>query len=237
MIDPVHPIPVRTKICGITSVADALTVSRAGADAVGLNFFDGPRKIELHEADRILDALSPPMTVVALVDVTPGDIPPDLLEMFGRHSVSHIQMYGAVSPETLRRVGHHGLHAIFVEHADDDAFADRIRRFLDACAGDSPAAILLDAAHDRLAGGTGKNTDWQAIRHARLSGKMSGWPPLILAGGLNPNNVLDAIQATRPWMVDVASGVERTCTHKDSGLVQEFIRAVKSAPATAAEGS
>lgn len=218
---------VKTKICGITTVEDALLVARAGADAVGLNFYQGPRRIDLSRAEAILSALPPMISVVALVDVSQGRLPADVHRLLDRHRVSQIQMYGHVTGEAVAHLRRNGFRTIYVAHVDGPEFHDSVRTVLDSDAASSPSAILLDTADAQRAGGTGRPVDWEWIRHARESGAMVGWPPVILAGGLRPENVGQAIAAVQPWTVDVASGVESSPGKKDASLVRSFIDAVR----------
>lgn len=221
---------VKTKICGVTTVDDALMVARAGADAVGLNFFAGPRKIDVDLADRMLSALPPMITVVALADVSRGCVPADVLGLLDRHRVSHVQMYGHVSGELVAQLRRDGFRPIYVVHVDGPAFRETVQTLLDAGPASRPSAILLDTADDHRAGGTGKPVDWESVRQVRESGAMAGWPPIILAGGLRPENVGQAIAAVKPWAVDVASGVESSPGRKDRDRVRAFIEAVNHQP-------
>lgn len=220
---------VRVKICGITSVDDARMVADAGADAIGLNFVAGPRKIDLELAEQILCRLPPWTTAVALAEVGRGEVSDEVLEVLAPHWVSHIQLYGAVTPETIMGLRVDGLKPIYVAHVGGADFCVEIQKVLDCCADHGPAAVLLDAHDARRLGGTGRPVDWDLIRQVGESGVMDDWPPLILAGGLTPENVSEAISVTKPWGVDVASGVESSPGRKDAGLVEAFIRAVRSA--------
>ena len=216
---------VRIKICGITSVDDALMVAEAGADAIGLNFFAGPRRIDVGLADRILSALPPMIAVVALVDVSRGGVPADVLGLLDRHRVSHVQMYGCVTGETIAELRRDGFRAIYVAQVDGPAFCETVRALLDAGSESRPSAILLDAADERRAGGTGKPADWDLLREVGESSAMADWPPIMLAGGLRPDNVGQAIAVVKPWAVDVASGVESSPGRKDAALVRAFVEA------------
>ena len=218
---------VRIKICGITTVDDAFMVAQAGAHAIGLNFFAGPRKIDVGLADRILSALPPLVTVVALADLSQGHVPPDVLGLLDRHRVSHVQMYGHVTGEVVTQLRRDGFRPIYVAHVDGPAFSETVHALLDDGPASRPSAILLDATDQRRAGGTGKPADWQLLRQLRESGAMTGWPPIILAGGLRPDNVGQAVAAMKPWAVDVASGVESSPGRKDPALVRAFIEAVR----------
>jgi len=218
---------VRIKICGITTVDDALMVTAAGADAVGLNLFDGPRRIDVARVHDILSALPPMMTAVALLNVSAGRIPADVDGLLDRHRVSHVQMYGRVTGDVIARWRRGGFRPIYVVHVAGPEFSATVRTLLDAGPESRPSAILLDAADDGRAGGTGVPADWESIRRARESGAMADWPPVILAGGLRPDNVEQAIAAVEPWAVDVSSGVESSPSRKDANLVRRFIEAVR----------
>ena len=219
----------RVKICGITSVDDALMVTDAGADAIGLNFVAGPRKIDGARALEILAIVPPFTTVVALVNAGKEGPPDELLDMLAPHWVSHVQMYGDVTAKSVVSVRRDGMQPIYVAQVAGAGFAGDVQKVLDQCGELGPAAIMLDAYDDRRFGGTGRAMDWELIRQARESGSMDDWPPIILAGGLHPGNVVEAITVTSPWGVDVASGVESSPGRKDAALVEAFIKAVRSA--------
>ena len=220
---------VRVKICGISRRQDAEAAARAGADAIGLNFFAGPRRIDVHTAADILGALPPMCTPVALVDVTGGDVPQELREVLGRFRVCHLQLYGKVTSDTLARLRADSLKPIVVEHVLGGQFPDNVQQLLSAAAPNPPAAILLDAHREGLAGGTGTTADWNVIAAARQAGRMSSWPPVILAGGLTPDNVAQAITTVRPWGVDVSSGVESSVCCKDHQRMAAFTAAARRA--------
>jgi phosphoribosylanthranilate isomerase len=220
--------PVRVKICGITRAEDALAAASAGADAVGLNFVGGPRRLDVATAEAILDALPPMCTPVALVDVSGGDVPNELLDLLGRFWVSHLQLYGRVEPATVARLRRDGFHVIVVQRVTAD-FPRDIQAALDAATEAPPSAILLDSAQPGKLGGTGETLDWTAIARAKSAGELAKWPPLILAGGLNAENVAEAIHTVRPWGVDVSSGVESAVAVKDAARMAAFIAAVRGA--------
>ncbi len=220
---------VRIKICGITRPEDAIAAAVAGADAIGLNFIGGPRRIDVDSAAAILQALPAFCTPVALVDVSLGDVPADLLELIGRHWVSHLQLYGDVGAGTITRLRADGFHPIIVHAVEASTFADEIGQRLATMSTALPAAILLDAHVPGLAGGTGRTADWQAIAAAREAGAMQTWPPVMLAGGLNPENVAEAIRQVRPWAVDVSSGVESAPGRKDPEQMTAFVARAREA--------
>lgn len=202
--------PTRIKICGITRVEDGLAVARAGADAVGLVFYGkSPRNVGLAQARAIVDALPPFVTTVALfVDPQAGEVQavidavqPDLL-----------QFHGDESPEFCRGFSRPYLKAVRVRPGLD--LLQYAARFAEA------RGLLLDAYVEGEAGGTGHRFDWGLIPQ--------GLPkPVVLAGGLAPGNVAQAIQAVRPWAVDVSSGVEAGKGIKDAAQIAAFVNEVK----------
>jgi phosphoribosylanthranilate isomerase len=215
----------RVKICGITDVHDALAAVDAGADAIGLNFFRGsPRCIQIAEAQRIAHALPLETKRVA---VFVNAIAEEICQIARDASIHVIQLHGNEPPEFLgqlsrdfdviraRRLDERGMIAII-----DDIEACR------KVAGAGPVAILIDAAAAGQFGGTGRTLDWRLLANHKT------WPanlPLILAGGLSPENVAEAIRIVRPHAVDVASGVESSPGKKDPAKMRDFVAAARAA--------
>lgn len=221
---------MRVKICGITSPDDAALTAAAGADAIGLNFVAGPRQITLEAAPEILAAVPPLVTPVALVTLQEdGDLPGDLLELLAMHWVSHVQVYGQVTPQAVVRLIRDGFRPLVVGHVRDRSFAEPVSRLVAACGAHGPAGVVLDAFDSRRAGGTGQSFPWDWLAEAREAGELDTWPPIILAGGLCPENVAEAVARTRPWGVDVASGVESEPGRKDPDKIAQFVLAARSA--------
>jgi phosphoribosylanthranilate isomerase len=210
-------------------VDSALAATQAGADAIGLNFVGGPRQIEPEKACEILQALPPFVTPVALVRLEQGRVPDDLLEFLGQYWVSCIQIYGEVTSGSLAVLAQDGFKVMPVVCVRDEDFADPVNVLLSRVAGRAPAAIVLDAYDPERLGGTGKAFQWEWVQRAETAGKMAGWPPVILAGGLTPENVADAVRAVRPYGVDVSSGVEVPDRPgiKDEEKMRLFIRRAK----------
>jgi phosphoribosylanthranilate isomerase len=202
---------VRVKICGITSVEDALAACEAGADAIGLNFIESSPRYVGHALAAILGALPPFVQVVGvladadpmLVDTVRGDV--DMLQFHGNEDARRTQSL-FLSPL---------LRAIRVRSADD---------LLQIPKWDAARAILLDGA-GRPGTHGGATFDWSLVAVARTLTRK----PLIIAGGLTPENVGEAIRATRPAAVDVASGVESAPGKKDPAKVRAFVAAVHAA--------
>lgn len=201
---------VRSKICGITRIEDALVAAEAGADAIGLVFYDkSPRAVDVRQARAILAALPPFVTSVGLfvnasrcfigevLDAVPLDV---------------LQFHGDETPEQCEGHGRPWFKALRVRPGDD--LHAEARRFAGA------RAILLDAYVPGVPGGTGERFDWSLIP-ADLP------MPLVLAGGLTPDNVTEAIASVRPYGVDVSGGVEAAKGIKDAAKVAAFIRRVR----------
>ena len=199
----------RVKICGVTTPGDAALAERAGADAVGLNFHPpSPRAVDLDRAEEIVATVSPFVAVVAVV-VNPGA---ELVErLLRRVRVDCLQFHGEEEAGFCRSFGVPYVKAAGVDATFD--FGALQRAHPDA------AGFLLDAHDPKRRGGTGETFDW------------SRWPasdrPLLLAGGLTPCNVGGAIAVTRPFGVDVASGVEGPVKgRKDAQRIEAFMAAV-----------
>ncbi|PRB82150.1 phosphoribosylanthranilate isomerase [Pseudomonas sp. MYb185] len=200
----------RVKICGITRIEDALAAAQAGADAIGLVFHAAsPRAVSIEQARAIVQALPPFVTSVGLfVDASEETIrrvleqvPLDMLQFHGDEPEAFCQRF--VRPY---------LKAVRVRAGDD----------LDALAGRWPGAsgILLDSYKPGVPGGTGETFDWSMIPAQR------NWT-LVLAGGLQADNVRQAIDLTTPWAVDVSGGVEAARGIKDVAKINAFIQEVK----------
>jgi phosphoribosylanthranilate isomerase len=202
----------RIKICGITRVQDGIDAARCGADAIGLVFADeSPRRVSLAQAAKIARALPPFVSTVALfVNPTTAEVEqvieavgPDLLQFHGEETPAFCQSFGQAYLKAVRV--RPGLDLL-------QYTADFVRA----------AGLLLDAYAPDVHGGTGHRFDWSLIP--------SGLPmPVILAGGLEPDNVADAVRRVRPWAVDVSSGVEAAKGIKDAAKISAFIKEVLNA--------
>jgi phosphoribosylanthranilate isomerase len=219
-----NSVRTRIKMCGMTRVADALMAASVGADAVGLNFWSGtPRRVDVQRARDIANALPPFVTRVGLF-VDPGA--DDVHSVLANVPIDVLQFHGAESPEFCRAFGRPYLKAVHVREGVD--LLEYVSRYGDA------AGLLFDTfrAGD-MPGGTGHTFDWTRLSPAvreRLPA------PLILSGGLDPDNVGVAIRAVRPWAVDVSSGVEERNPDgtarkgfKDAALVKAFVQGVRDA--------
>lgn len=201
----------RVKICGVTSVADGLMAAEAGADMVGLMFYErSPRRITLPVAMVISRAL-PRFVLRVGVFVNPE-------EEFVRRAITEcnlnlLQFHGDETSEFCTQFGLMSLKAIRVRDAES---VNQLADF-------QTDAFLLDAHSKNGLGGTGEKFNWDLAAGAQKFGK-----PIFLAGGLTPENVADAIRQARPFGVDVSSGVESAPGKKDPAKVRAFIAAAKS---------
>jgi len=202
----------RVKICGITNPVDATVVAEAGADALGLVFYpDSPRAVNLAQAQDIAGALPPFVQIVALFVNEPAEQVRRILASLPLHTLQFHGDEDAAYCEQFRRPY---LKAVRVR-PDMDLAA--------VCGSYSSASgILLDSWQEGIPGGTGKVFDWGQARRA--------FPrPVVLAGGLNPDNVGRGIELLRPSAVDVSGGVEQSPGRKDASKVSRFIAAVRAA--------
>ena len=204
---------IRIKICGVTTPEDARQVAEAGADAVGLNFFPkSPRFITPSQAAAIVRALPPFTAPVGVFVRMPMRQATAIAFQLGLRAV---QTYDDPSNEDPFPFAH-----IPAFRVKDEAGLDSIRTFVTAR---RPAAVLVDSFVEGQMGGTGHRAPWEL-----LAGFDPG-VPLILAGGLTPENVSEAIAAVKPWGIDVASGVESAPGRKDRVKVARFIEAARLA--------
>jgi len=213
----------RIKICGITTPDDARMVAAAGADAVGLNFYArSPRSIGLDTARQIIDALPSGVVRVGLF-VNSGS--EDVCRTFDRLGLNLIQLHGDEPPKYLAELS---VRPVMRAFRLDEAGLEPVIAYLQQCRGLSclPRLVLLDAHQKGIYGGTGRVADWATV--ALYAGERR-LPPLVLAGGLTPDNVAQAIRTARPAAVDTASGVETNPGCKDPGLVGAFVRAAREA--------
>jgi phosphoribosylanthranilate isomerase len=219
-----HPFII--KICGVTNKADAGAALAAGADWIGLNFVGGPRRIEPDTALEIIASLTDPAAAVALVSV---DAPShgDLINRLAASGLRRLQLYGRVTPVNLDALAARGLESILVCPVGTQAQFAEFGTLLKTCRA-APAFVLLDAHVPGRQGGTGQPADWKLIQSVRRAGLFAGWPPLLLAGGLNPQNVATSISHVSPVGVDVSSGVESTPGIKDAEKLRAFVRAARS---------
>ena len=204
----------RAKICGITRVEDVQAVADAGCDAIGFVFYPpSPRSVNQAHAEALVKAVPAYIQVVGLfVNSTAYEIQ-DILKTV---PLDILQFHGDESPEQCQaiaqQVGRRWYKAIQVK-PDLDVVAE-IQHYQAAGA----SAVLLDAWHPDLKGGTGHSFDWSTFPQLDI--------PLILAGGLNPDNIEEAIHTTQAYAVDVSGGVESAKGIKDQQLIERFMQGV-----------
>jgi phosphoribosylanthranilate isomerase len=205
-------VRTRVKICGITRVEDALSAVEQGADAIGLVFYPpSPRYVSASQAAEIAQVLPAFVTVVGLfVDALSADIEAVLSKV----PIDLIQFHGNETPEQCRRYEKPYIKAIRVK--TDTNLIQYQSDFSDA------KALLLDTYTDGVPGGTGQVFDWNVIpKHMTKQ--------LVLAGGLDANNVKQAIKLVKPYAVDVSGGVESAKGIKDAAKIAAFMRGVSDA--------
>jgi phosphoribosylanthranilate isomerase len=205
-------MPVKVKICGITNIDDAMASIGFGADALGFVFFQGsPRYISQVDAADIIRKLP---AFVMTVGVFVNEQPKDLEEIIAKTGIDVIQLHGEEPPEGCslsRRV----IKAIRVKSL---ASLDPLVHYQDRV-----SAFLLDAFSPDSFGGTGQRFNWDIATHAKQFGK------IILSGGLNPDNIIEAVKQVGPYGVDVSSGVESVKGKKDHHKLRLFIQRAKAA--------
>lgn len=214
----------RIKICGITNVPDALSAMGAGADAIGLNFYeDGKRFID---PDAAFDVASAVPEDVTLVGVFVNASAEEIAETADRLALDAVQLHGDEPAELLPQLPE-DVMIVRAYRCGREGLAP-LARFISSCRmhGRLPDAALIDANASSDYGGTGQIADWQQIASQR---EILGDVPLILAGGLTPVNVGEAIATVRPQAVDVATGVERRPGVKDATLVAQFVASARLA--------
>jgi phosphoribosylanthranilate isomerase len=198
---------VKVKICGITNVDDAIAAVDFGADALGFVFFEGsPRRISYKDAAAIIKKLPSFLTSVGVfVDDTPERIE----EITSRTGIDVIQLHGNEPPD-MCRLSRRVIKAIRVKSLES---LDPLIHFKDKV-----SAFLLDTFTPDVFGGTGLIFNWDIAAYAKQYGR------IILAGGLTPDNIAEAITRVRPYGVDVSSGVESEKGKKDRNKMELFIR-------------
>jgi len=206
---------IHVKICGLRRAEDVAAAVAAGADALGFNFWKGTaRYVDPDVAARMIrDVPGHVMTVGVFVDEQPERV----LEIASQAGLKAVQLHGSEPPEYLNRLGAYvKIKTVKVADEFDAAELSRYRR---------ADMFLLEGAVAGMVGGTGRTFDWSAASEATKRGK------IILAGGLTPENVAEAVRRVRPWGVDVATGVESAPGIKDANQIRAFIAAARSAAA------
>ena len=200
----------RVKICGITRREDAREAVRLGADAIGLVFYPpSPRALSVARAREIVEGLPPFVTVVGLFVDEPRE---GIARVLHQVRIDLLQFHGREPPEACREFGRPYIKAVRMRDGVD--LHQIYRQYSEA------SALLLDTYRPGQPGGTGAVFDWSAIPR-ELAGQV------ILAGGLDPDNVESAVRSVRPYAVDVSGGVERSKGIKDGAKMAAFLRGVE----------
>lgn len=210
---------VRVKICGITRASDADAAAAAGADALGFVFWEGsPRRVSPDLAAGLSADLPPEVDRVG-VFVNAGR--ESLLDIAKRARINVAQLHGDEEPGFCRVLGLDWYRAFRVgPEAKAGAVAAEVAAF-------GAQTFMLDTRAAGSPGGTGVALDWKVAGRISVQAALAGCPRLILAGGLTPSNVQEAIRMVRPWAVDVSTGVESAPGVKDPALIRAFVDAVR----------
>ena len=208
----------RIKICGLTRPEDAAAAVAAGADALGVVLAPSKRRVTLDQAAAVFAEVPP---LVARIGVFVDAHADEVWEACARLSLTAVQFHGDETPETCDAAPVPVIKALRVGPGFDPAQVDDYRGTV--------AALLLDTlVPGGEQGGTGVAFDWHAV-----ASRLPRWAPVLLAGGLGPDNVAEAIGALRPFAVDVSSGVEIAPGVKDHRLIERFVAAVRNADESA----
>jgi phosphoribosylanthranilate isomerase len=208
----------RVKICGLTNPKDALVAAEAGADFLGFIFYPpSPRYVTPEQVQEIVTQIrsQSPIPNLHLVGVFVDQRPEIVAQTLDFCGLDYAQLHGTEPPERVNTLMDWGLSVIKAFRVRDGTSLVEIERY-------RATAYLLDAYVPGQPGGTGHTFDWALAMRARQYG------PVILAGGLTPDNVAQAVHQVQPWAVDVSSGVEATPGRKDHDKLRQFIAAAKS---------
>jgi len=208
---------MKVKICGITTLEDALAAVEAGADLLGFNFYPkSPRCLTLEACAHITGELRRRSCAALLVGVFVNSTPEMVALALEKCALDLAQLSGDETPAEVQAIGERAFKALRPYNAEQlrQALASYPTRHI------SPS-VLIDACRPGEYGGTGQRADWD------LAAGFASQLPLLLAGGLNPGNVAEAVHRVNPWGVDVASGVEFAPGRKDAGKMAAFIQAAR----------
>jgi phosphoribosylanthranilate isomerase len=217
-------VPIRVKICGIKSPEDAEMAAQLGADAIGLNFYDkSPRFVEREMAMSILRVLPPFVTPVGVLVESGGRA----REIIDSINLPVLQLHGHARADfpLVEQTEVRSQHVILAYAITAEASLTELAQLVELwrVTVKTPLAFLADGHVVGLHGGTGQTAPWDLLARHEFD------LPLILAGGLTPDNVADAIRIVRPYAVDVASGVERAPGVKDEEKLRRFIGKAREA--------
>ena len=205
---------VKVKICGITNLEDALTATRAGADVLGFILYpESKRFIKAKDVRKITLNLPP---FILKVGVFVNEDPRNVLEILSYAHLDFAQLHGEETPEECEYIGANRVIKVF--RLKEIGEVEKIEPYIGKI-----RAILLDTYSKDSYGGTGKTFNWEIARAVKERFDI----PVILSGGLNPENVAKAIREVNPYAVDVSSGVETEPGKKDHKKVEAFVKAAK----------
>ncbi|MBI5894234.1 MAG: phosphoribosylanthranilate isomerase [Deltaproteobacteria bacterium] len=214
---------IRVKICGITNLEDAIAATEYGADALGFVFYKkSPRCVDVKTVKKIVKALPPFITAVG---VFVNETKDKINKIIDETGLNVIQLHGDEPPEFCNGFERKVIKAFKIQGSRAAAgFSLRQLRNLKVAATQyNVSAYLLDTYQEGIEGGTGRTFNWALAKKAKRFGR------IILAGGLTPENVADAVKKVNPYAVDVSSGVEKRPGEKDLKKVKEFIERAKKA--------
>ncbi len=202
----------KIKICGIKTIQDALAALEAGTDLIGFNFYPkSPRFVEVGMCRNIMSAVRQngrAKCVGVFINASVGEI----LATMDTLGLNLAQLHGDETPEMLTALDGKGFKAF-----------RGIPESVDGFVRSEPPAFLVDASVKGVYGGSGVTADWDG------AAELAKTYPLLLAGGLTPENVAEAVRRVKPWGVDVASGVESAPGEKDASKMKAFVQAVRDA--------
>jgi phosphoribosylanthranilate isomerase len=209
---------MKVKICGITVLDDALAAVEAGADMLGFNFYPpSPRYVGRATCARLVNALQSRSLAVTTVGIFVDMSPVDVLAILDECGLDLAQLSGNEPPDDLDILGERAFKGIRPQDSREaPVLAARY-----ACRAEPPVLLVDASAGAGQFGGTGRVADWGA------ASALAGQYPILLAGGLRPENVAAAVAAVHPWGVDVASGVESSPGRKDAAMTAAFVRAAR----------
>jgi phosphoribosylanthranilate isomerase len=202
---------VKVKICGITNIEDANTAAELGVDVLGFIFAPSPRKIEPKKARDIIRTIPP---FVKTVGVFVNEDPSLIKKLISFCGLDMVQLHGDESPDICQDLMPRSIKSFWLK---DESSLQTISSYCGKV-----RAFLFDTYAEDVRGGTGKTFDWDLA----IKGKKLGFP-IILAGGLNPSNIKEAISAVKPEAVDVNSGVEKHPGKKDHVAIKKLMEAIR----------